>query len=406
MPKYRYTAVKDLAESVEGYMEAASKSAVINRLHASGHTPIRVHEVGVSSIAGIDVAELFRARRISHATLALITRQLAMLLRAGLALDEALSVVGELVDRKHEKECLRLLLERISSGATLADAMAVQTNVFPEFYVSMVRAGEAGASLEAVLGRLADFLERSIASKETVRSALLYPLVVAFVCCSSIAILFSFVIPRFRPLFEQAGDALPASARVLLAISDLINNFWWAGLLSILIILIAARWYLRDPTRRHQWDRLSLKMPLFGELIRKVEVVHFARTLGTLLKNGVSLLQALTITRETLRNRVFIEAVDSVIDHARSGKGLAEPLNRSKAFPALAVHLIRVGEEAGRQDEMLLDIADIFEAETRRTINRLLTLLGPALTVGMGVVVAAVIGSILTAVLSVYDLAV
>jgi general secretion pathway protein F len=406
MPKFRYTAVKELSESVEGYMDAASKFAVINRLHASGHTPIRVDEVGISAIAGIDVAELFRSRRISHTTLALITRQLAMLLRAGLALDEALRILAELVDRKHEKECLQSLLERISGGTTLADAMAAQTKVFPEFYISMVRAGEVGASLEAVLGRLAEFLERSLASKETIRSALLYPLVVAFVCCSSIAILFAFVIPRFRPVFEQAGDALPSSTRMLLAVSDFINDFWWAGLLSIVLVVIAARWHFSDPVRRQQWDRLSLRIPLFGELIRKIEVVHFARTLGTLLKNGVSLLQALTITRETIRNRIFIEAIDTVIDHVKSGKGLAEPLNQTKAFPPLAVHLIRVGEEAGRQEEMLLDIADIFETETRRTINRMLTLLGPVLTVGMGVVVAGVIGSILTAVLSVYDLAV
>ena len=406
MPRYRYTAVKDLSESVEGYMEAVSKFAVIDRLHASGHTPIRVHEVGISSIAGLDVAELFRSRRISQRTLALITRQLAMLLRAGLALDEALRVVAELVDRKYERECLQSLLDRISGGAALADAMAAQTKVFPEFYVSMVRAGEAGASLEAVLRRLAEFLERSIASKENIRSALLYPLVVAFVCCSSIAILFAFVIPRFRPLFEQAGDALPSSARMLLAVSDFVNDFWWVGPLSIFLVVIAARWQYSDPIRRHQWDRLSLKIPLFGELIRKIEVVHFARTLGTLLRNGVSLLQALTITRETIRNRIFIEAMDTVIDHVKSGKGLAEPLNQTKAFPPLAVHLIRVGEEAGRQDEMLLDIADIFETETSRTINRMLTLLGPVLTVGMGIVVAGVIGSILTAVLSVYDLAV
>ena len=406
MPKYRYTAVKNLSESVEGYIEAASKFAVIDRLHASGHTPIRVHEVGMSSIVGIDLAELLRSRRISQTTLALITRQLAMLLRAGLALDEAISIVAELVDSKQEREYLQSLLERIRDGTTLADAMAAQTNVFPQFYVSMVRAGEVGASLEAVLGRLADFLERSIASKENIRSALLYPLLVAVVCCSSIAILFAFVIPRFRPLFEQAGDALPTSTRMLLAVSDFINDFWWVGLLSTLLVVIAVRWQFRDPIRRHRLERLSLRIPLFGELIRKVEVVHFARTLGTLLKNGVSLLHALAITRETIRNRIFIEAMDTVIDHVKSGKGLAEPLNQTKAFPPLAIHLIRVGEEAGRQDEMLLDIADIFEAETRRTINRMLTLFGPALTVGMGVVVAGVIGSILTAVLSVYDLAV
>jgi general secretion pathway protein F len=405
VPQYRYTAVKDRSEMVEGSMEAASKFTVINRLHATGHVPIRVYEVGVSSIAGIDVAEFFRSRRIAPATLALITRQLAMLLRAGVALDEALGILGELVDKQHEKECLRSLLERISGGATLADAMAAQTNVFPDFYISMVRAGEAGASLEAVLGRLADFLERTIASKEHIKSALLYPVVVAFVCCASIAILFAFVIPRFRPLFEQAGDGLPLSARVLLAISDLIQNFWWLGILATLLIVVVARWHFRDPVRRHAWDRLALKIPVFGELIGKVEVVHFTRTLGTLLRNGVSLLQALTITRETIRNRIFIEAVDTVIDYVKSGKGLAEPLNQTKAFPPLAVHLIRIGEEAGRQEEMLLDIADIFEIETRRTINRMLTLLGPALTVGLGVVVAGVIGSIMTAVLSVYDLA-
>ena len=406
MPKYRYTAVKNLAESVEGDMEAANKFAVIDRLHASGHIPIRVHEVGMSSIAGIDLVELLRSRRISQTALALITRQLAMLLRAGLALDEAIGIVADLVDRKHERACLQSLLERIRGGTALADAMAAQTKVFPQFYVSMVRAGEVGASLEAVLGRLAEFLERSIASRENIRSALLYPLVVAFVCCSSIAILFAFVIPRFRPLFEQAGDALPTSTRMLLAVSDFINDFWWGGLLSALLVLIAVRWQFRDPVRRHQLDRLSSKIPFFGELIKKVEVVHFARTLGTLLRNGVSLLQALTITRETIRNWIFIEAMDTVIDHVKSGKGLAEPLNQTKAFPLLAIHLIRVGEEAGRQDEMLLHIADIFETETRRTINRMLTLIGPALTVGMGVVVAGVIGSILTAVLSVYDLAV
>lgn len=405
MPQYRYTAVKDPSETVEGYMEAASKFAVINRLHASGHVPIRVYEVGMSSIAGIDVAEFFRSRRLSPATLALITRQLAMLLRAGVALDEALGILGELVDKQRERECLQSLLERISGGATLADAMAAQTNVFPEFYVSMVRAGEAGASLEAVLGRLADFLERSIAAKEHIKSALLYPVVVAVVCCTSIAILFAFVIPRFRPLFEQAGDALPLSARALLAISDLMQDFWWVGILAIVLIVFVAHWQLRDPVRRHGWDRLLLKIPVFGDLIGKVEVVHFTRTLGTLLTNGVSLVQALAITRETIRNRMFIEAVDTVIDRVKSGKGLAEPLNQTKAFPPLAVHLVRIGEEAGRQDEMLLDIADIFETETRRTINRMLTLLGPALTIGLGMVVAGVIGSILTAVLSVYDLA-
>jgi general secretion pathway protein F len=234
---------------------------------------------------------------------------------------------------------------------------------------------------------------------------LLYPLIVAITCIGSIGVLFVFVVPRFRPLFEQAGDALPVSAQLLLLLSDFLQNYWWACILVPLLVAFLIYRQFKDPERRQQWERLLLKLPLVGDLIGKTEVVRFSRTLGTLLKNGVSLLTALAITRETIGNSVYAEAVGAVIERVKTGKGLAEPVAQTKIFPSLAVHLIRVGEESGRQDEMLLKIADIFEGETRRSIDRMLALLGPALTVGMGMIVAGVIGSILTAVLSVYDLA-
>jgi general secretion pathway protein F len=342
---------------------------------------------------------------MSARNLALLTSQMATLLHAGLALDEALGILRQLATKERERECLKLLLERISGGSTLSDAMAAQSKVFPSFYVSMIRAGEAGASLEAVLDRLAEFLERSQAAREHITSALLYPIIVAVTCCLSIAGLFLFVVPRFRPVFEQAGSNLPVAAQTLLAVSDFLQNWWWACALAPALIALAFYRQFKNPASRRRWDRRFLKLPGVGDLIAKSEVVRFARTLATLLKNVVSLLAALIITRETISNAVFVDAVNTVIDRAKTGKGLAEPLAQTKVFPALAIHLVRVGEESGRQEEMLFKIADIFEGETRRAIDRMLALLGPALTIGLGLIVAAVIGSILTAVLSVYDLA-
>jgi general secretion pathway protein F len=404
MPQYRYIAVA-AAETIEGRMEATNKAAVVDRLHASGHVPIRVDEVLASPISGIDFAALFRARRMPSRRLALLTGQLATLLHAGLALDEALGILRELATQEREKECLKALLDRISGGATLSDAMAEQRNVFPGFYVSMVRAGEAGASLETVLDRLAEYLERTQAAREHIISALLYPLIVAVTCCLSIGVLFVFVVPRFRPIFEQAGDALPLAARGLLAASDFLQNFWWLCLAVLGLLVFLAHRQFKKPASREKWERRILRLPGIGDLVGKVEVVRFTRTLATLLKNGVSLLTALAITRETIRNSVFAGAVGGVIERVKTGKGLAEPLAQAKVFPPLVIHLVRVGEESGRQEEMLFKIAEIFEGETRRSIDRLLALLGPALTVGLGLIVAGVIGSILTAILSVYDLA-
>jgi general secretion pathway protein F len=404
MPPYRYRAVAASSEVIDGRMEAAAKSAVVDRIHAMGQIPIRVEEIDASPLSAVRLEELLAARRMPMRSLALMTGQLATLLNAGLALDDALALLEQLVEKKGEKACLRLLHDRISAGTTLADAMAAQNKVFPEFYVSMVRAGEAGASLEAVLERLADFLERREVTREHVKSALLYPAIVALTCCVSIAILFVFVVPRFRPLFEQGGDALPVSARYLLGLSDFLHDFWWTIILTLLVMIVLLVRLFRNPARRYRWERRLLKLPLIGPLVVKIEVARFSRTLGTLLKNGVSLISALAITRETIRNRIFAEAMATIIDQAETGKGLAEPLQRTAVFPPLAVHLVRVGEESGRQEEMLLKVAEIFETDTRRSIDRMLALLAPALTVVLGLIVAGVIGSILTAILSVYDL--
>jgi general secretion pathway protein F len=403
MALYHYVAVSSRAGSVTGRMEAASKAAVVERLHEAGHVPINIAEVG--RLWNADLGRLFQRRRVSARSLAVLTSQLATLLDAGVVLDECLAILEEMTEAPREREVLRGLLDRVRAGAALSDAMAAERTVFPDFYVSMVRAGEAGASLEAVLMRLSEFLDRSQAIREHVKSALLYPLIVAVTCVLSISMLFIFVVPRFKPLFEQAGSALPLTAQALLTISDFMQDYWWVLVVVPLLAVVVTRLQLRKPAARARLDRRLLKLPLVGALIAKVQTVRFARTLGTALKNGVSLETALSITRETLSNRVFADAVAVILERVKTGTGLATPVVQAKVFPVLAGHLIRVGEEVGRQDDMLVKIADIFELETRRALDRILALLGPALTIVLGVVVAGVTLSIITAVLSVYDLA-
>jgi general secretion pathway protein F len=403
MALYHYVAVSSRAGSVTGRMEAASKAAVVERLHEAGHVPINIAEVG--RLWSADLGRLFQRRRVSARSLAVLTSQLATLLDAGVVLDECLAILEEMTEAPREREVLRGLLDRVRAGAALSEAMAAERTVFPDFYVSMVRAGEAGASLEAVLARLSEFLDRSQAIREHVKSALLYPLIVAVTCLLSISMLFIFVVPRFKPLFEQAGSALPMTAQALLWVSDFMQDYWWVLVVVPLLAIVIARLQLRKPAVRARLDRRLLKLPLVGALIAKVQTVRFARTLGTALKNGVSLETALAITRETLSNRVFADAAAVILERVKTGTGLATPVVQAKVFPALAGHLIRVGEEVGRQDDMLIKIADIFELETRRALDRILALLGPALTIVLGVVVAGVTLSIITAVLSVYDLA-
>jgi general secretion pathway protein F len=406
MPLFRYEAVAASGELLSGEMEATSEGELVDRLHAQGQIPVRAEPAGGGALArALRQPLVFRARR-KWPHLALMTQQLATLLQAGLSLDRVLDIAQTVTSQKVEKEALGDILERIRGGSTLADALAAQGGMFPEFYIGMVRAGEAGGSLDQTLRHLAEFLERSEASREQIKSALLYPAIVLATGCGSIAVLFAFVIPRFRPLFEDAGTALPVSARMVLGIADIFRDDWWVLLLALAGLAAVALQQWHSAEGRQRLDRLVLRLPVLGDLIVKSEVSRFARTLGTLLRNGVAPLGALAITNETLRNAAIRAAIATVADSVKEGKGLAEPLARLDLMPPLLIHLTRVGEETARLEEMLLKSAEIFEQEARRSIDRMLAMLVPAITIGLGALVAVVIGSILSAILSVYDLAV
>jgi general secretion pathway protein F len=268
----------------------------------------------------------------------------------------------------------------------------------------MIRAGEAGGSLPGVLQRLAEFMERAKALRATVTSALIYPAILFVVAAASVVILLIAVVPKFKPIFEQSGKALPFITQAVVVAGDVLRNWWYLFVIVIaaLVLIFAKR--MQDPVVRFNWDRRILGWPLVGDLAAKVEMARFSRTLGTLLANGVSLVNALAIVRETMGNGWLAEAIGQVARELKEGRGLGRPMMETGRFPMLAVHMILVGEETGRLDEMLMQVAETYDVEVEQAIRKLLAFLEPAMILLMALIVGAIILSMLTAMLTIYDL--
>jgi len=374
-------------------------------LRDQGLLPLAVNEAKSGFLRGGFGQPLFSKRRaLSRKTIALLTQQLASLLHAGMPLDRALTILIGVTEDEQAKPVLERVQEKVRGGSSLADALEVQ-GVFSRFYLNMIRAGEAGGALDVVLKRLTEFLERSQALRETVTSALIYPIILLSVSALSVIILLTFVVPQFQRLFADAGKALPLATQIVIAVGDGFRYYWWVGAILVVLLSAVVRRQLSQPESRARWDDWFLRLPLFGDLIAKVETARLSRTLGTLLGNGVSMLNALTIVRETLSNQVLAGALGEVAEHVKTGRGLADPLLEAGRFPKLAVQMIRVGEETGQLQEMLLQVADTYDGEVQTAVKRMLTLLEPALILGLGVIIAGIIMSILVAILSLNDLA-
>lgn len=411
MGRFRYRAVAASGELVEGEMDAASQATVIERLRGKGHLPLAADEVVAASgrRRRMTIMQWLRQpvlgqMRVSRRDVAMMTRELATLLEAGLTLDQSLTLLIELAAGEPLETLLADLLERIQGGSSLANALAQHQKLFPRVYVSMVRAGETGGALREVLGRLARYLDEAEALREQVKSALVYPVLLLILAAVSIVILLTVVLPQFTPLFENAGAQLPWLTRAVMAVGDSVQRYWWIMLLAGLGAVWVARRQLRRPARRAQVDRWLLRLPLLGDLLAKIDTARFARALGTLLANGVPPLTALAIVQDALANATLRRALADAATAMKDGGGLAAPLGRSGVFPRLAVHLLGVGEEFGQLDPMLLKIAEVFDRDVRSTIERLMALLVPVLTIALGAIVAVIITSVLMAIFSAYDL--
>jgi general secretion pathway protein F len=404
MPRFRYKAVSATGDILEGEIEAADRQAVLDDLHNQGSTPIRAYQVTGRSVRPLAGIGLPSKRKLDLGSTVLMTRELATLLRAGLPIDRALSMLAEIAKGGRLRDFLQDVLKSVRAGSTLADALEPHKHSLPAYYIGLVRAGEAGGALENVLSRLAESLERAQSLREAIRSAMYYPAFVLAMSVLTVVVLFTLVIPEFRPLFEDSAADMPGSMAAVIAVSDGLRDYWWVIALAIIVLVLAVQQHNRSPTGRRRRDRLILRLPLLGDLVTKVEVARFARTLGTLLANGVTVLSALSITAETISNRELAGAIGGLAGRLKQGEGLSRPLMELGAFPHLAVQLIQVGEESGQIETMLLRVADIYDEEVKRTIQRLLALLVPVMTICIGILVAGIIATMLTAILSTYEL--
>jgi general secretion pathway protein F len=408
MPLYRYRAVNNAGDVAAGELDAANESEIVERLRDQGLMPMQVTAAAGERAAAASGAtrrkSLFAPRRVTRNHVLAITRELSTLLRAGLPLDRALEILIGLASAEPVAVLLQQIRDSVRGGKSLSQALDMHRDIFSRFYINIVRAGEAGGALGVVLSRLAETMERNKELRESVVSALIYPTILIFVAVASIMVLLVFVVPTFQQTFQQAGKALPLPTQIVIVVGTGLRQYWWAILVGVIAVVWLFRRHLKRPEARYRWDRRLLRAPLLGDLLAKVEVARFARTLATLLGNGVTLLAGLSIVKETMTNSVLANALDGVVTRLREGKGFGRPLIETGIYPRLATQMILVGEESGRLEEMLVRVADVFDREVATSIKRFLAVLEPVLILSLAVMVLAIVLSILMGIVGMSEL--
>ncbi|HRN58905.1 MAG TPA: type II secretion system inner membrane protein GspF [Chiayiivirga sp.] len=397
MPHFRYKALSTAGDPIEGVMEAASAEEVIVRLQDAGNLPLDARPADDS---GGSLAALFRRAPMKGAQVLQFTQQLATLLGAGQPLDRALQILLDLPDSPEARRVIERVRDAVRGGTPLSQALEQEEGVFSRLYVNMVRAGEAGGSLHDTLKRLAEYLERSKALRESVINALIYPSILVLMVFGALLLLLGYVVPQFLPLFEDMDVEMPLLTQVVMALGNFVSGYWWLLLAGLVAGFMLLRRRLADPQTRRGFDAWVLRRGLVGGLVARLETARLARTLGTLVHNGVPLLTALSIARNVMGNLALSDAVEAASAEVKTGGGLAQALGRSKLFPRLALQMVAVGEESGDLDTMLTKVADTFDQEVKNTVERLLAALVPTVTVFMAAAVALIMMAILIPIFS------
>ncbi|UTW05608.1 type II secretion system F family protein (plasmid) [Amphritea atlantica] len=403
MITFNYQAVTGEGELRNGVIEAPDRTTAIEQLQRQGLIPMSVDPFQKSTGQSILQMQIRFGRSGQRHTMQ-FTQDLATLLEAGIALDRALAIMVSVTSDEQSQQLISKVQEGVRKGQALSVALANCPDSFSPFYLNMVQAAEAAGNLSAGLEDLAAYLERSQALRERTLSALIYPMILLLVAGASLTIILVYVVPQFEQLFSDMGQALPLATRIVINTARGLTDYGIWILLFIVALIVYIRHLLKTPAIRLRWDRRSLTLPLWGGLNQRLEIARFSRSLGTLVKAGVPLLNALNIAKDTLLNQALTEEVKLAADSVKEGSTLAEPLTRSKLFPPLMLQMVQVGEETGQLDRMLLRIAEVYDRQVDTAIQRMLTTLEPALIVGLGVMIAGIIMSILVAILSLNQL--
>jgi general secretion pathway protein F len=403
MPSYSYRAITLEGKVIESSMEAADEGTVSAKLQEMGLLPVQIGTGGRESVFKREMTLPWKSGKVKTKDLLIFTQGLRTLTRAGFPLDRCLTIVSQLAENPAMTEIVRDVLKEVKAGKSFSEGLAKYPDVFPKVYISMIRAGEAGGALDEILGRLTEFIEAGEELRSSIVSALIYPALLSSVGILSVVILTVFVVPRFVTIFDDMGVAMPLPMMILDGASRILSGFWWL----ILAVLFAAGYGVkrfRDSEEgRLRWDRKTLEMPILGEVLRKIEVARFARTLGMLLRGGAPLLQSMTIVRDIIGNQSIAKMIEPIRSGIKRGEGIAQPMRQSGVFPPLAMHLVEVGEESGRLDDMLIQVADTYDVEVRNGVKRLIAFFEPAIILFMGIVIGTIVISMLMAITSIND---
>jgi general secretion pathway protein F len=402
MPVFEYRGLNEAGKTIQGLRDADSPKTLRNNLRREG---IFLTEVlgekgptGKAAPAG-QISFAFLSERVSTEDIAVMTRQLAVLIGAGVTLIEALTALVEQVDSERLKRILSDVKQRVNEGSSMADALAAHPRAFSNLYINMIRAGESSGALDVVLVRLADFTESSARLRQKVIGTMTYPAIMVLMSLVILGILMTVVVPKVTKIFEDAKVTLPFTTRALIFVSSLTRDYWYLMLAGMIAgVILFFRWKA-SPEGKKTWDRVTLRAPIFGQLLRLLSIARFARTLSTLLKSGVPLLASMDIVKNILTNSVLAKVIEDARESIREGESIAAPLKRSGEFPPLVHHMIAIGERSGQLEEMLVNVASSYETQVDVRIGALTALLEPMLIVVMGGVVAFIVFSILMPIL-------
>ena len=416
MPDFVWKAAQPDAKIIEGRLHAPSQTQAMQQLRAQGLTPLQLSEAGSAGTVGQSatahalsvspIAGRFKARDITVADVLVMTSELSIMLKAGLSLDSALRVLIGMSAKPALVNLTQTLLDDVKGGAPLSRALGRHPQQFGDFYINMVRSGEASGQLSTVLERLVEHLDRLRALRESVISASIYPAILLGVAVLSLIAMLGFVVPQFETLFKDMGDALPLPTKIIMHMGQAFTNYGLDMALGAVVLAWLLRLWWRSPSGIRWWQSRALTLPLMGKLILKYNLTLFARSLGTLLGNGVPLISALHIATQTVGNLKLRTALEGVIPKVKGGSKMVDAVAASGIFEPLAINLLKVGEETGRMGTMLLELARIFNNDVETGIKRSLTMLEPVLILVLGLLVGVIIVSIMLGILSVNDLAV
>lgn len=396
MPIFSYRAATKDGAVVEGAIEALDEKSAIERLRNTGVIPIKISAPKEGGL------RKRLALRSAKGDVLIFTTELSSLLSAGLPLDRCLNIISEISESGEMKDIVQEILKSIREGSSFSDALQKHPKVFSRLYVNMVRAGEAGGVLDVVLDKLTEFMESSKELKDHIISSMIYPAILSIAGGISIVILLTFVLPRFSSLFSELGASIPLSTKIVIGLSAAIRTYWWIIVAAVGGGLFLFYNFIKTDAGKYKWDAFKLK--LLKDIITKIETERFCRTLGMLLRSGVPLLQALNNARDVINNRVIAAALEDLTRGAKEGKGLAVPLVSARVFPPLAISMVKVGEETGQLDAMLLKVASTYEKSLRVAIKRFISFLEPALIIGMALIIGFIVISVLMAVFSMLEL--